>query len=226
MSTGINPYEFLGVTYRSTYKEVKAAYNNLSLILHPDKGGNNNEMMVLTNAYEYIIKQIKWAGSSSSDQALSDSNAVKNLEQSFVDFCKEQEDEQEKNNVVTSHEHFNRMWETSQNPVWKSAYEGGYSVERKQTLPNPACDYDPSSAFDQPIEPFTSQLVIYEEPEPFLKGPESNIDYKTFCADLNDYSDPNGLSDYKQAYTMNPLQDSRTIIEALPSDLKYINTIY
>lgn len=55
----VNPYEFLGVTTESSLTEVRQAFFRLSLVCHPDKGGNNDDMRTLQSAYEWITHHIQ-----------------------------------------------------------------------------------------------------------------------------------------------------------------------
>ena len=54
----INPYNLLGVNTKSTINELKKAYYNLALMCHPDKGGDEKDMVVVSNAYRYIKEQL------------------------------------------------------------------------------------------------------------------------------------------------------------------------
>lgn len=54
----VNPYEFLGVTPTSTITEVRRAFFRLSLLCHPDKGGNANDMRTLQSAYDWIVHHL------------------------------------------------------------------------------------------------------------------------------------------------------------------------
>lgn len=56
----INPYELLGLTIKSTKKECKKKYYELALLCHPDKGGNKNDMIIIHNAYKYVMEQLKF----------------------------------------------------------------------------------------------------------------------------------------------------------------------
>ena len=56
----INPYELLGLTINSTKKECKKKYYELALLCHPDKGGNKNDMIIIHNAYKYVMEQLKF----------------------------------------------------------------------------------------------------------------------------------------------------------------------
>lgn len=64
----IDPYELLGVTADSTLKEVKRAYYDMCLLLHPDRGGNPDDMAVLQTAYEAIVEHAKKIGDAPIDQ--------------------------------------------------------------------------------------------------------------------------------------------------------------
>jgi hypothetical protein len=87
----VNPFELLGVSIKSTPKEVKKSFSELSLIMHPDKGGNKHDMIILHYAYAYVMQQIRWASTSKSNDEIASSTIVLELEKSFRDFCLEQE---------------------------------------------------------------------------------------------------------------------------------------
>jgi curved DNA-binding protein CbpA len=83
--TLINPYDLLGFDSKNpniTMKELKSSYYTLSLICHPDKGGNSEDMVILKNAYEYIKVQIEGKDSGTKD--------YKETEEAFNEFMKEQ----------------------------------------------------------------------------------------------------------------------------------------
>lgn len=77
----INPYCLLGATVNSTRAEVKQAYHALSLIVHPDKGGCASDMIVLHNAYKYVIAQLS---------EVNHTVTVEELEGRFAEFCLQQ----------------------------------------------------------------------------------------------------------------------------------------
>lgn len=56
----INPYELLGLTIDSTKKECKKKYYELALLCHPDKGGSQNDMIIIHNAYKYVMEQLEF----------------------------------------------------------------------------------------------------------------------------------------------------------------------
>lgn len=55
----INPYELLGVNYDTPLNDVRKAYYNLALVLHPDKGGSKEEMLILKNCYDWIKQKLE-----------------------------------------------------------------------------------------------------------------------------------------------------------------------
>ncbi len=83
--TLINPYDLLGFDSKNpniNMKELKSSYYTLSLICHPDKGGNSEDMVILKNAYEYIKAQIEGKDLGTKD--------YKETETAFNEFMKEQ----------------------------------------------------------------------------------------------------------------------------------------
>jgi len=49
-----DPYRILGVTRASTDKQIKDAYRKLTMVHHPDKGGDNAKFLEITQAYNAI----------------------------------------------------------------------------------------------------------------------------------------------------------------------------
>ena len=77
----IDPYGLLGVDSRSSLGELKKNYYNLALLCHPDKGGNDKDMNVVSLAYNYIKDHLENVKETSYEK----------LEDEFEDFCKSQE---------------------------------------------------------------------------------------------------------------------------------------
>ena len=78
----INPYELLGINpHNPNLKKLKKNYCKLALICHPDKGGSEEAMGTLYNAYKYI--QIQF-------QNCQNNSTYEQLENEFSTFCEEQ----------------------------------------------------------------------------------------------------------------------------------------
>ena len=84
MSTTINPYDLLGLTVDSTVDEAKAAFRDLALIVHPDKGGRPSDFRVLLDAFRYVEAQLG---------AINVTSTVESLEADFAAFCEAQKDD-------------------------------------------------------------------------------------------------------------------------------------
>lgn len=79
----INPFSLLGVSSKSTLTDLKKAYYQLSLMCHPDKGGDSADMIVVSKAYQYVKKQLDKVKDTTYEE----------LEDEFQEFCKSQESE-------------------------------------------------------------------------------------------------------------------------------------
>ena len=79
----INPFSLLGVSSKSTFPDLKKAYYQLSLMCHPDKGGNSADMIVVSKAYQYVKQQLDKVKDTTYEE----------LEDEFQEFCKNQEAE-------------------------------------------------------------------------------------------------------------------------------------
>ena len=84
--TLINPYDLLGFDSKNpniTMKALKSSYYTLSLICHPDKGGNKEDMIILEQSYQYIKKQL--------ENASEHQKTIEQLEEEFKTFIENQE---------------------------------------------------------------------------------------------------------------------------------------
>lgn len=226
----VNPFELLGVTVSSSPKEVKRSFNELSLLMHPDKGGNQNDMMILQYAYEYVSQQIKWAEKASSDMQLKSDEALKQLEQTFKDFCIEQEKQPSELYVINTNDRFNEMWKQNvkTTELWGAANQEGYETdmiidESKQDIHDMSkiCQYDASAGlYPSPLQ-FKTDLIIYNEPNPTMMHTYIQVSTSSpydLTKRMDDFGEGvSGLYDYKKAYTEYEMKDSREIIDPIPS---------
>jgi len=81
----LDPYRLLGVSQDSTPEEIRAAYMELALLVHPDKGGSSDDMIVVHNAYRFAMDSAKYTREKSR-------LSYEEAEAEFAAFCKQQED--------------------------------------------------------------------------------------------------------------------------------------
>lgn len=54
----IQPFDLLGVTFKSSLSEVRKSYYRLAMMCHPDKGGSPDDMITLHTAFKWIEEQL------------------------------------------------------------------------------------------------------------------------------------------------------------------------
>jgi hypothetical protein len=180
-----NPFELLGVTYKSSIKNLREQYKNLALIMHPDKGGNQDDMIKLHQSYTFVKEQLEFADHD---------KTYEGLEEDFTKFCKIQAKEKPKLpsllNIIHNDdfvEKFNDAFEEERDNgnVYPLSYEKGYEEELKS---------------EDKIE---KALVIYEEPTASRYNGYSEHLYLGNHKDMTDFTNYNDGSigtDFLEAY--------------------------
>ena len=192
--TLINPYSLLGITPNSSFTELKRNYYNMALMCHPDKGGANDDMVIVVKAYNYCKEQIQ-------SQELKQTT-YEQLEQEFSEFCKNQESKtpsfgsiyQETNDWIKD---FNNTFDqlnlssnnTENNDMMKNPFEEGYgdlmdTSEDISQLPLSDLEYNQIEQ-KQPSKIFNKEIVEYKEPQ-YL--PDTINHFPLNCNKINDFS--------------------------------------
>jgi hypothetical protein len=83
MST-INPFELLGLTPNSSMEDARRSFRELVLVVHPDKGGDDNQLHILVNAYRFVKEGLSAVTES---KCKLQQKSVADLEKEFADFC-------------------------------------------------------------------------------------------------------------------------------------------
>lgn len=169
----INPYELLGVTIDSPMKELKSAFYSLALLLHPDRGGTSEEMIVLQSSYDWIKSQIlNTEENKKTFEELMSSYTLSNIT-SFSDIFDE---------VVFDTKKFNACFESLN---ISSNVNDGYGN-----------DMDAIGEYKEFIDDTT--LVEYKEPDPFnlpinysLNKPIEMYDYRDSYTQRSNLSEMN-----------------------------------
>lgn len=225
----LDPYGLLGASITSTPSQVKQAFYALSLLVHPDKGGSAQDMIMVHNAYKYVMSQLS---------GINRTVTVEDLEARFAAFCNDQENETppfaDIRNEVSMRQ-FHETFEMQKPELRQSAsYTSGYgtSMQPSEYLPidvkraRQACaaekqkqgqkqEQEQDGDGDEVQVPFEMQIMTYVEPD------TSGTDTKLCFTDaeradsLEDYGStrPFQMTDYRAAFN--------TIREVLPdvSDL-------
>lgn len=192
----INPYELLGVSINSSQKDIKRIYYQLSLIMHPDKGGNINDMIALKRAYDFVIKEI---------ECIDKSITIEQLEKNFTDFCNIQEQKLPMfQDIYDEFEssRFNDYFNKKNFKTISRDYDGdGYgNIMEKNNETNETNYIDIENGS---LTHNFNAINIYKTPQESTVC-QNVLDFDMLDKPINDYSmNCNGLymSDYKIAFT-------------------------
>lgn len=55
----LDPYRLFNITHKSSLRDLRKSYHKKALLCHPDKGGSEKYMAILTKAYKFIEIQLK-----------------------------------------------------------------------------------------------------------------------------------------------------------------------
>lgn len=151
----LNPFELLGVTPNSSCADVRKRYYALACLCHPDRGGTNEQMQTLHNAYQYVLRQV----------ALNRECTYEDLEADFAQFCAQQTSTPPP--FVDIHAEafnlprFNELFDGNREAVVDRAFEeGGYA-----TVPSDVTlEYSPAMHDADELQNFETRVVVYTEP--------------------------------------------------------------
>lgn len=191
----INPYDLLGVTVATPLDDIKKAYYQMALLVHPDKGGSHEDMMTVHCAYKFILHEV---------QSIQLDVTVEKLEQEFQNFCKLQTDAvpifQDIYAEAFDLPKFNQYFDAHACDVSKPFVEEGYG-----DLMDPS-QYDNTTPYNDvetqcPIQTFQA-VQVYQDPAEVETHPLvadlNPTRPETFTTTLNKHM---VMSDYKEAYT-------------------------
>lgn len=184
----INPYELLGVSIQSSISEVKKAYYELALIMHPDKGGRQEDMIMLQRAYDFVIDELS---------STKTSDTYETLQAAFEQFCKVQEETVPKFEDIYAEafdlHKFNEYFSASSDYVWKSSWDQGYGEFMEESgMFEHAPDQTPLQYT------FSNSIIQYSSPQEMHGGFPSSFDYSQ-SNDIDDFSSEK-MYDYRQSF--------------------------
>ena len=176
----INPYDLLGLTIESTPEDARAAFRDLALIVHPDKGGRAAEFKVLLDAYRYVTDQLT---------AINRTETVESLEAAFEAFCVAQKDQQPclrelLRSIGDSKEVAAGDGASFDVDRFNACFEDAMANAASSTLPTSASaeveagyggwmdesEYGSASNTKKPVEPTEYKPLQVDDSRPFLPG--------------------------------------------------------
>ena len=182
----INPFELFGVTIDSNIVELRKSYYSLALLCHPDKGGDEDSMIQLVNAYNYVKKNLEHKSNKTYEEA----------EKEFELFVKEQNELPYPSIDEITNELFDRNLEMDKESEYNCIglnifRDSGYShlMESSENVREDV----PS----QPQNKFSKEIMIYQEPQnaPYYLDNKLDLTLKQ----VKDFSTKN-MCDYYQAF--------------------------
>lgn len=200
----INPFTLLNVTIDSSFNTLKRNYYNMALFCHPDKGGSNDDMIVLHNAYNYCKKQLQLRESKQT--------TYEELESEFINFCKEQEEKaptfssiyKETNDWIEEfNNHFDNLNIKTDGKDFKvNPFQTGYGglMDTSEDISELPSYEDKEETL--PSQIFNKEIVEYKEPQ-YL--PDSINYYPLNCDKIDDFSGSTEnnqliMTDYYKSY--------------------------
>ena len=216
----INPFELFGIDVNGdiNVEEVKKIYHSLALMCHPDRGGNATDFMIIHQAYQYVLEQVKQSR---------EMIEMEILEEDFKNFCLENKIKELpslldiRDETAVFNKKFNEEWEEQKidvemvNPF---DMDNGYGnlMEDSSIIPEEAEQKD-----DKDIKltnKFQSEVMIYEEPKalPDNYGTCQRYDIE----EVDNFGNlPQQMYDYKETHTeYNPTPKIEDKIEDKPDD--------
>lgn len=201
----IDPFALLGLTYESSASEIKQSYYNMSLVCHPDRGGDANDFDVIHNAYRFCMRQVE--NSVENEQVTS---RYKDIEEEFEKFKENQENKKRPTFhqiFVENNEKQREFDEDAANefgqPPLRGGFAAGYGDLMTKSTPILWTDEYSSEISSSPIENFERQIIEYKEPVGEVEVGYGNFerfdvdkvyDFSGKIADLS-------MNDYVLAYT-------------------------
>lgn len=161
----INPYEIMNITPNSSLTDLKKSYYQLALICHPDKGGTEEDMIVIHNAYKYIKEQL---------ENCDNIGTYEELEDEFNSFCKEQEE---------APPPFRDIWEDSEEKNLRDEFNSAFEESNIDSL---------SELDSMPIDKGYQRYMV--ESKYRRRGSVGSVDYKPLNMDelTEEFEDSNG----------------------------------
>jgi curved DNA-binding protein CbpA len=154
--TLVNPYDLLGVNIDSDVKQVRKAYKRIALHVHEDKGGNKDDMIILNDAYNFVLREITHA-----DHDRKNATPQQVLAE-FQKFCEEQTEQgipaefQEGWDLDKFNEIFDAVATADPSSVMRASVPGGYGDVMDSTEVDADTSIPTTHTFERDIVNYTA----------------------------------------------------------------------
>lgn len=180
----MDPYDILGISYNSSWKDIRKAYKNMLVQTHPDKMGNAKYFMMVHEAYATIEKQFK------------QSQQYKNYPKEKQKYSAQPNQHQaprDKFNLANFNATFDRYAKLyNQTDPYLN---GGYKTE-----PSLSYQEDDIQLQQKKVKIPKRELVIYKEPEALVSSSLMDSVQHLGLNEVKDYTCRSG-TDYMRAYS-------------------------
>ena len=207
-----DPYQVLNISNNANIDTIKKSYRKLSLIAHPDKGGDPDVFRILTQAYCYLMKKHQ--------KNVYRERTIEDFQQEKEEFMDSQRGMRNTQMEETDFklDKFNNVFEEHRlSDINDDGYGDMMNKEDRQHEPM-KYDIEKNKVFGEKFnkkvfnDVFTElkkkensgEIVVYREPEAVVSG---KLTYQELGqGKINDFGNKNitsnmGYTDYKQAHT-------------------------
>ena len=207
-----DPYKVLNISNNASVDSIKKSYRKLSLIAHPDKGGDPDVFRILTQAYCYLMKKHQ--------KNVYRERTVEDFQQEKEEFMDAQRGMRNTQIEETDFklEKFNNVFEEHRlSDINDDGYGDMMNKEDRQFEPM-KYDIEKNKVFGDKFnkkvfnnvfnevkkKEIGDEIVVYREPEAIISG---KLTYQELGqGKINDFGNKNvssnmGYTDYKQAHT-------------------------
>ena len=201
-----DPYEVLGISDKANIEEIKQSYKDLSLIHHPDKGGNEEIFSIINKAYRIAIMRVE---SVKPKEKIEHNELKTSSKNAFINNTSNR-------NFQGKNFNLNKFNEVYENNKLHNPYDEGYGkwdielVNENASLNKNISQNTFNEEFNKTksINNYNTQITVAKEPSATISGDlgfaELGIDsINSFTKSDNDTSNGINFTDYKDAYTTN-----------------------
>lgn len=216
----MNPYKILNVSKNCNIDQLREAFKQTALKVHPDKGGNAELFKICVEAYKHLFQKLKSEQSYKSFKDMKNESIdnIKNMKKTKHVKFKDQVDNQNEDfitkfNRVFNDNKFDDVNDTGYADFMVKSTKNREDIDIKKKVKN---FKDFNTMFDDE-ETMNKEVVVYKEPEA-LDICSKKLSYDELgVTNIDDFSSDTTnnrslmYTDYKKAHTTNKLIDKNML---------------